>query len=164
MTVKIKVKNEKDNTKVKELANCAIPDILTTGLYRDDFEDLIAEIEKGEDIEISGFKGCVEIDASTASETVPSTFPNSTITNEDEKTKQKTWLDYVCSKRAKKSVDETKYILPLGYADSNGNRKESLTHEELMLWIDQFGVTNVLTFSEMKELISSEDYTTIESE
>lgn len=164
MTVKIKVAKEKDNDKVKELACCAIPDELNRGLYRDDFEDLIAEIDKGEEIEITGFKGCVEVTSEVASTTVPTYFPNSTKQIDEETTAQKTWLEYVCPTRAKQSNDKAKYILPLGYADSKGNRKSELTHEELMLWVDQFGVENIKTLSEMKELMSSEDYTNEESE
>lgn len=154
LKIKAKTEDAKDDSTWKKLCKYCSPDIIDSGIYKVDFKELF----KNTDIEIDGFEGGVEVDTVTEDSLVPSNFPNSSYTDENEVEHQKTWKEYVSNSRIKRKLDGLKIILPVGFANSKGNREDIVSDEELRAWIDEFGVDNILTLSEMKTLLASEDY------
>jgi len=152
----LKTTGKKDDPVVKELAgNVVIPDELKTGFTKEQFTSLV---EKG--IEIDNFIGGVEKDASFLEEDVPNNFPNSTIVDEETETQRK-WKNYCVYH---KSIDKNKVLIYIGERDSNGNRQDVVPNNELLKWIDYFGIDNIKTKHQCQDLLNSENYLIKENE
>ena len=146
----IKTTGKKSDSLIKELAgDVVIPDEIKTGFTKEQFQSLV---EKG--IEIDNFIGGVEKDASFLEEDVPDDFPNSTIVEEEAETQRK-WKDYCIYN---KSLDNTKVMLFIGERDSNGNRQEVVPNEELLIWVNYFGIENIMTKHQCEDLLNSDKY------
>ena len=146
----LKTSGKKDDPVIKELAgNVVIPDELKTGFTKEQFDSLIS---KG--IEINNFIGGVEKDASFLEEDVPNNFPNSTITEGETETQRK-WGNYCVYN---KSLDGSKILLFVGERDSNGNRQDVVPNNELIKWIDYFGIDKIMTKHQCNDLLNSDEY------
>jgi len=146
----LKTAGKKDDPVIKELAgDVVIPDGLKTGFTKEQFTSLV---EKG--IEIDNFIGGVEQDASILEEDVPNSFINSTITDEETETQRK-WGKYCVYH---KSIDNKKVLLFIGERDSNGNRQEVVPNEELLIWVNYFGIENIMTKHQCEDLLNSDKY------
>jgi len=146
----LKTAGKKDDPIVKELAgNVVIPDKLKTGFTKEQF---ISLVEKG--IEIDNFIGGVEKDVSFLEEDVPNVFQNSTIADEETETQRK-WKNYCVYH---KSIDNSKVLIFIGERDSNGNRQDVVPNNELLIWIDHFGIENIMTKHECQALLNSDKY------
>ncbi len=133
---------------------------------------------------INNFIGWVEVIDSFVMENVPSDFPDYQVqeTKEVEETyvdeageeqtrtiiesvvddngnpvmRSKTWEEYVGS-LIHKSVNEGKVLIPVGHRDVNGNRLKPVGNAEFRIWVEHFGISNILTKSEGKSLIEVEE-------
>ena len=144
----LKTAGKKDDPIVKELAgDVVIPDELKTGFTKDQFTSLV---EKG--IEIDNFIGGVEKDVSFLEEDVPNNFPNSTITDEET---QRKWGNYCVFH---KSIDGQKVLVFVGERDSNGNRQDVVPNSELLIWVNHFGLENIMTKHQCNDLLGSSEY------
>lgn len=104
------------------------------------------------EIPIYGFHGGVEVDASTLSEPVPSEWPNSAESWEDE-VHHKTFSEY-CQYFPSKNAG--KVLLKVGCVDANKNRPYPVDNNEFRLWADHFGIDNLKTKSEFQSLVNTD--------
>jgi len=141
--LKLDIRNKKDLSLVQKLAKREIPDVLRTGITNKQFVTLI-----NDEVPIDGFVGYVEVDKAVLDLDVPENFPNSFVQIDEEKTRQKTWREYCVYKENGKLA-----LLQIGYRDSNGNRSGEVKNDELLLWVEHFGIENIMTKSKGKQRI-----------
>lgn len=111
-----------------------------TTMSRQDFETNIADGSN-----IHGFIGAVRMLNSKLTDLVPADWPYAK--KADNSAKNFSEYGIVIS------ISETESLVVVGYRDENGNRKGHVDNTELRLWVSHFGVSEVLTKSEMKVLI-----------
>lgn len=153
MAVRMYVKDCKDNAIVQQVWNNSIPDEFDGNIDKLDLKAMM----NLSGFRVKGFVGGFEVDSSVLDTKVPSTFIDNAYSDADGlKSTVYTFGDYA---NYILSNDKKKAVLIIGKTDHNGNRRDVVDHEELMVWVSQFGIDNILTRSAMRELLSSLAYT-----
>ncbi len=123
-------------------------DLINAGFTPEEFYELIAL-----GLRIDGLDSWTEKPLSFLDEEVPVEFEQSSITEMGENgtptIRQKTWREY-CLYR----TNATNCLLKAGYVDSNGNRQDVLSFEELMTFVQYFGAENCYSINFAQDLIN----------
>lgn len=134
-------KDHKDNQTVEELFVYQKPDSFKSGISHQQIENLIAG-----GVPINGFKGGIIVDHSVLEDDVPSSFPNSTITDSDGNSYQMKWKEYA-NYWTNEKIDDSgsittaadKALLDVENGGHKGtSRRSEILWDEFKLWIDEF--------------------------
>jgi len=120
-------------------------------------DKLVEWVNNGD--EIIGFIGWVEVSEDILDELVPDVFPNNRLVEYDDEgnvvsEKQLTFREYVGG-LYHNSINAGKILLPVGKRDEHGNRGSVLGNDELMVWINYFGIENIIVKDDIQEFIKS---------
>lgn len=110
------------------------------------------ELAVEHDVPLNGFDGAVGPFAATVlDDSVPEAFPDSAVIgDEGQAVCQKTWREY----SAVLQCGDGTVLLEVGGVNSAGNRAAKPNDAEVRLWIDYWGVDNVVLKSEIAGVLA----------